>query len=253
MRRSDFFLAISVVILAAIGFTVLGGIFTMAVKFTSIWWLIGSSVAWAAVILTAGMLIVLSQNPLWQFTVLAVATTATGAYLGPLLAVFPAQYAAIVQQFALNAIYYTAGIALIAGLLGFLWPHSVQNGFWWMMRVTFAFLVASLLAIGGVIALVYSGQLSAARTLIAYLDWTGIALFTVWVFFNMNQAREMPANMSNAIVVAFNVYMDMINIWIRIFARLTEKIGEVAPDVGQAVLDGAVVAGQAAGEVVSSV
>jgi FtsH-binding integral membrane protein len=74
------------------------------------------------------------------------------------------------------------------------------------------------------------------------LDWFGIGLFCVLVFYDMNLGMRMPYNMNNAVFVAVGVYLDLINIFVRYLAR-----------TGKVVADTASVAGEAAAEVAGSI
>ena len=53
-------------------------------------------------------------------------------------------------------------------------------------------------------------------------DLAGVALFSAYVVYDLNRAMSIPYSMKNAIDAAVEVYLDLINLFIRLLSLLGE-------------------------------
>jgi|GEM_PF-1038981 len=232
MSTGAYMFAIAVAIVAGIVFSVIGARTMMQLPLSQWggWAFFGLSVGWFVVVLGAGMIAALAER--WPVTALmfAIVTLATGAYLGPFVAMYE-------PQSVINILFYTVVITIVLGLAGALWPHDVEHWFEWLMKATLALVVALFALIAVVLALAaFKVSMVVPVAILSILDWVGIVLFSVWIFYDMNQALRMPANLNNAILNALNMYLNMVNIWIRLLAQFGQ-LKEVAGDVGSVAVD----------------
>ena len=55
------------------------------------------------------------------------------------------------------------------------------------------------------------------------LDWLGLLLFGAFVVFDLNRAIRIPYTMDNAVDSAMAIYLDFINIFIRLLSLMGQK------------------------------
>jgi hypothetical protein len=102
------------------------------------------------------------------------------------------------------------------GIAGALYPRSLESWWSWLFGGLLLLLVGHLL-----LPLVsYLGvPIGNAMTL---WDWAGVALFSGFVLFDLNRAMRIPYTMNNAIDAAVEVYLDFINLLLRLLSLLGE-------------------------------
>ena len=137
-------------------------------------------------------------------------TVSFGAITGPVVALYtPASVARI--------LFLTTAVVIGLGIAGAILPRSLENWWSWLF--------------GGLL-LLFAGQI--LLPLAAYLgvpvgnamtvwDWAGVALFSGFVVFDLNRAMRIPYTMNNAIDAAVEVYLDFINLFIRLLSLLGES------------------------------
>ncbi len=153
---------------------------------------------------------------------------ATGSIIGPFVALYQA---GDVVQAALVTGLFTIGI----GFAGAIYPKSVEHWGGWLLAGLLFLLVAGF----SQIALKAMGWNT--HGLRAVLDWIGIGLFCALIFYDVNLGMRMPHNANNAVFVAVGVYLDVINLFVRILSRTGHVVAENAGPVAEAA--GEVVAG----------
>lgn len=126
-----------------------------------------------------------------------------GLLLGPYMAMY--KTSSVVKVFVL-----TSAVVLILGLAGAMIPDDLAA---WGTPL----LGALLLLIGGylVVPLLSSFGLPihGAMTL---LDWAGLLVFGALILFDLNRAMRIPYTHDNAVDVSVEIYLDFINILIRL-------------------------------------
>lgn len=143
----------------------------------------------------------------------------TGWIVGPYIKLYEVQS-------VITAAWITVAVTVALGILGALWHKSVEHWGGYLLTALLALIVVELSSIVMVLlGLMKSGNL---RELLSVTDWVAIAIFCGFVFYDMNQAVRMPRNMPNAIMAAVNMYLNMINLFIRLLARTGKLTGEVA-------------------------
>ena len=152
----------------------------------------------------------------------------TGWIVGPYVKLFE-------MHSVITAAWITVAVTVGLGILGALWHKSVESWGGYLLTALLVLIIVELASIFMVaFGLMKSGTL---RELLSITDWAAIAVFCGFVFYDMNQAVRMPRNASNAILAAINMYLNMINLFIRILARTGKLTVEVAPDIVGAAID----------------
>lgn len=202
-------------------------------------WLFG----WLIAVLILQFLAVIS--PWWPLTLLlhlAVAAL-TGMYVAPLCATFPV---AVV----VNVLFYTALLTFAIIIVAAIWPYSVENWFGAIFAAMLGLLAAYLLMLFALPVLVYFGI--SPFSVLSVLDWIGIVIFSAAIFYEVNQGLLMARNLNNAVLVAMAVYMNAVNIFIRLLSEY-ERWQHLLPDVGKVIADSASVVGEGAAVVVEGI
>jgi FtsH-binding integral membrane protein len=218
--------------IVAISLLILGGVCLAAIAATVTygWKLSGLGVlAYFAVALPGVLIPIFAKD--WRVSMLGylMVISATGAIMGPFVKMFEL-YSVV------NAAVVTGTLVACIGTAGAIYPKSVAHWGGWLLA-GLLFLVAA-----GFSQLLLGAFGWKSEGLNTALDWFGIGLFCVLVFYDMNLGMRMPYNMNNAVFVAVGVYLDLINIFVRYLAR-----------TGKVVADTASVAGEAAAEVAGSI
>ena len=128
--------------------------------------------------------------------------------LGPLLAYYKMAYPGIVTEAAL----LTAGVTAVMALSGMAFPNfykSIAGALFWGLM---ALVVVSLLSL-------FIPAL-ANLTIVHYL---AAGLFSLYIGFDMWRASEIPATFDNAVDVSISLYLDIINLFLRILAILGNR------------------------------
>lgn len=126
-----------------------------------------------------------------------------GLLLGP----FVAQHTA---ASAIRVFLITSGMTVGLGLIGAFWPRSLESwGIWLFGAVLVLILGMCVTSIMGAFGLTIRGAMSV-------WDWVGVAVFSLYVVYDLNRAMRVPATHDNAIDCAVAVCLDFINIFIRL-------------------------------------
>ena len=181
---------------------------------TSLTWKLG----WGAFILilivsVLGTIIAMaSDNPIVSLLGYAMVSIPFGLMLGPVIALYTA--ASVVKIFAI-----TVGMVAGLGILGAIYPKSLEG---WA-----PFLFGGLLLLlGGLIIVPIAAYFGAdVRGAMTVLDWVGVVLFGGYVIFDFNRAQRVERTLDNSIDCALAIYLDFVNIFIRLLSLLGKKDG----------------------------
>jgi FtsH-binding integral membrane protein len=151
-----------------------------------------------------------SDNPVVSALGYALVAGPFGLMLGPVVALY--ETSSVIKVFAL-----TSMVVLVLGLVGVLIPDDLSS---WGTPL----LGALLLLLGGYFIVPLLGffgiPVSGAMTA---LDWVGLIVFGALVIFDLNRAVRLPHTVDNAIDSAVAIYLDFINIFIRLLSRMGQK------------------------------
>lgn len=145
-----------------------------------------------------------SDNWMVSFVGYLLVIIPSGAIIGPYTALYKPES---VLQMALIA----AGVSFAIGAAGVLYPKSVEHwsGF---------FMTGLLILIFGDIARMFMVSMGVTPTSLGFWDWLGVVLFCGLIFYDMNRAMRLPKTMDNAVDSAVALYLDVINLFIRLLA-----------------------------------
>jgi hypothetical protein len=137
-------------------------------------------------------------------------TVSFGAITGPVVALYtPASVARI--------LLLTTAVVVGLGIAGAILPMSLENWWSWLFG-------GLLILITGQILLPLAAYLGVpVGNAMTVWDWAGVALFSGFIVFDLNRAMRIPYTMNNAIDAAVEVYLDFINLFIRLLSLLGES------------------------------
>ena len=151
-----------------------------------------------------GVVIALSSgNPVISLLGYMLVAIPFGMMLGPVVATYVA--ASVVRVF-----FVTTGIVVVLGIVGAVIPDNLEGwGSWLLGGLTLLIIGSLAVPIAGLFGL----PIDHALTL---LDWAGVAIFSGYVVYDWNRAMRVPYTDDNAIDCALAVYLDFINLFIRL-------------------------------------
>lgn len=165
------------------------------------WWLLG--VLASAII---GSIIALSSdNPFISFIGYMMVAVPFGAMLGPVVAVYSP--GTVIKVAAI-----TTGMVLLLGTVGIIWPRSLESWHPYLMGALWI-LILGLFAMP---LLAWAGL--EVSTAMGIWDWVGVVVFSALVVFDLNRAMRLERTLDNSIDVALAVYLDWVNIAIRLLS-----------------------------------
>ncbi|HEX6462308.1 MAG TPA: Bax inhibitor-1 family protein [Candidatus Saccharimonadales bacterium] len=133
-----------------------------------------------------------------------------GLLCGPLLALY--ETSSILKVLAI-----TGSVVLILGLIGALLPDDLSAWGLWLFG-------GLLLLIGAQFIVPLLGSfgipVEGAMTLV---DWIGLVVFGALVLYDLNRAVRLPYTHDNAVDSAVAIYLDFINIFIRLLAIMGQQ------------------------------
>lgn len=151
-----------------------------------------------------------SDNPVVSAFGYALVAGPFGLMLGPLLATYTTM--SVVKVFIL-----TSAVVLVLGIVGVVIPDDLAS---WGTPL----LGGLLLLLGGYFLVPLMGffgiPIAGAMTV---LDWVGLVIFGALVIFDLNRAVRLPHTVDNAIDSAVAIYLDFINIFIRLLSLMGKK------------------------------
>lgn len=159
----------------------------------------------------SGIIVALnSKNPLISLVGYALVAIPFGLLLGPVTAMYTT--ASIVKVF-----FVTTSIVTVLGLIGAMIPDSLEGwGSWLLGALTLLIVGSFAVPIAGFFGFPIGGALT-------ILDWVGILVFSGYVIYDWNRAMRVPYTHDNAIDCALAVYLDFINLFIRLLELMGTK------------------------------
>lgn len=159
----------------------------------------------------AGVVIALkSDNPVISLLGYAMVAIPFGAMLGPVVATYTT--ASVVR-----VLFVTTGMTVVLGIVGAMIPESLESwGTWLLGGLTVLIIGSFAIPIAGLFGLPIEGALT-------WLDWAGVAIFSGYVVFDWNRAMRVPRTLDNSIDCALAIYLDFVNLFIRLLELTGEK------------------------------
>jgi FtsH-binding integral membrane protein len=198
-------------------FTTLGIVFAACMSAVSYHWTFTSK--WQVILFALGVLVVgivgtvifnVSANPLLSLFGYALVAGPFGLLLGPVVAQYTV--ASVLRVFVI-----TAAMVIVLGIVGAVIPESLESWGAWLMG-------GLLVLLFGYFAIPIFGSLGIPMGgALRLWDWVGIALFAALVVFDLNRAMRLTRTLDNSIDSAAAVFLDFINIFIRLLAIMGQS------------------------------
>ena len=130
--------------------------------------------------------------------------------IGPVLAMYEIQSAA-------NIFFFSFVITAVIGIAGMVYPKSVEHWGGFLLTGLTALIVCQF---GSIILASFGYPMQLAFTA---LDWVGIFLFSLYIFYDMNQAMRADFTTRNALRFAISMYLNIINLFLRLLSTSGTK------------------------------
>ena len=118
-----------------------------------------------------------------------------------------------------KVVFVTVLLTAVLTVIGACIPESLSSfGGWLFAALTFVLLAQFGIPLMG--WLIPGFPLDGALTL---LDWIAAAVFSIYIVYDVNQALRVPATVDNAIDCALALYLDIINLFIRLLQIMGES------------------------------
>lgn len=150
-----------------------------------------------------GVFMATSKDSIVSFIGYLMMTIGLGAITGPYIALYTT--ASVIQIFLL-----TLGVTLAIGIIGAIVPFSVSH---WGGFLLTGLLVLIFAQFGTIILTLVGVNVSVTMTV---LDWIGVFLFSLYIFYDMNQAMRASYSAENAMRFAISIYLNVMNLFLRL-------------------------------------
>lgn len=130
-----------------------------------------------------------------------------GAILGPWLSHMTIAHPGVVHQ----AAFLTAAVTAVMGGTGVLFPNFYRGLGGALFGALTALVVVSIISLF-VPALAHLGV----------IHWIAAGIFALYIGYDMFRASEVPATLDNAVDIAISLYLDIINLFLRISSILKD-------------------------------
>ncbi len=207
MGRRGFMMAITGFTAMFIVVAMLGASFSYGWTFTNTWLYIGFLLVCMLASIGGGALAHANDSPGVSLVGGGICAIAMGIMVGPFVALFTA--ASVAQALALAAI-----VVLATGAIGALLPQDLSA---WGAPLFGLLLGAIFIQFGGIILAAFGVNM---RLVFGILDWVVLLLFSAIMVYDLNMAKRLDMTLNNAIDVAVNVFVNFMNIFIRILSIL---------------------------------
>ena len=192
-------------------FTALGVGATMFASLVSQTW--GLNIPFLLAVLVIGIIGVViaikSDNPIISLTGYMMVAIPFGLMLGPIVAMYTE--ASVARVF-----FVTTAMVVALGIVGAVIPDSLEGLGSYLFAGLIALLVGYfIIPIAGIFGLPIQQALN-------IWDGIGILIFAGYVVYDLNRAMRIPYTLDNAIDSALAIYLD----WVNIFIRLLELTGK---------------------------
>jgi FtsH-binding integral membrane protein len=205
LSRRGYALALAFFTAAGMAFAALLSTVSLHWKITNGWVMAGFCLGVLAVSLLGTFISYSSDNPVVSLFGYALVAGPFGLLLGPFVAHYTT--ASVMKVLGLT-------IVLVVGLgvVGALIPKSLDHWSGWLIG-------GAIVLIGGYFLVPLLGLLGVAvGGALTLLDWVGVVLFSAWVIYDLNRAMRLPHTVDNAIDCASAIFMDVINLFIRLLS-----------------------------------
>jgi FtsH-binding integral membrane protein len=156
------------------------------------------------VIALAGCFVAAAESVGFKIVGMTMIAGGLGAVCGPYIGLFK-------MASVLDILFATVVITLVLGAAGWCYPKSLAS---WGSAL-FVSLIA-LIIVQLFLPLIYYACGLPLKGLTHLLDWIGILLFSAYLVFDFNRAQEVTKTLDNAISCGISVFLDMVNIFIRL-------------------------------------
>jgi FtsH-binding integral membrane protein len=129
-----------------------------------------------------------------------------GAILGPWLAHMNLSHPGVVHQ----AAFLTAAVSAVMGGTGVLYPNFYRGIGGALFGALLALLVVSVISL-----------FVPALAHLAVIHWIAAGIFALYIGYDMWRASDVPATLDNAVDIAISLYLDVINLFLRIASILS--------------------------------
>ena len=151
-----------------------------------------------------------SNNPVMSFVGYMLVAVPFGAMLGPLVNLYTE--ASVVRVF-----FVTTCIVVVLGTVGAIIPDNLEGlGSWLFGGLVLLLVGYFIVPIAGLFGL----PIYQALTL---MDWIGVVLFSGYVVYDWNRAMRVPRTLDNSIDCALSIYLDFLNIFVRLLSLTGQK------------------------------
>jgi FtsH-binding integral membrane protein len=133
----------------------------------------------------------------------------TGAITGPYVYLYE-------MESVIRVLLTTIGVTLAVGLAGAVYPKSVEHWGGFLLTGLLVIIFADLARIAMAI-------LGFQPESLGWIDWVAVFVFTGFIFYDMNRAVRMSYTLNNAVDTAVALYLDIINLFIRLLAVMGHR------------------------------
>jgi FtsH-binding integral membrane protein len=203
MGMSAFMLSMGAAVIYGLGMTAYMAYHTANVAFNP---------GWAAVLILGlaipigGICIaVFSDNPFFSFIGYNMVLIPFGIILGPTLRVYANKYS---PDIILHAFLITMGVTMIMCALSVLFPDFFSK----IGGALFAALIG--------LVVVRVVQIFVPGLDFTIVDWIGAGIFSLYIGFDFWRATQVPRTLDNAVDIALDLYLDIINLFLNILRIL---------------------------------
>lgn len=136
----------------------------------------------------------------------AAITIPLGLLLGPTMALYD-------QVSIMNALFITTTLVVALAIVGIMNPNSLEHwGIWLLGGLIILIAGYFIIPLGGFVGLPVTKTLG-------IWDWIAIFIFSALVIYDWNRAMRIPRTQVNALSCAVAVYLDFLNLFIRILRK----------------------------------
>ena len=174
-----------------------------------------STFEWVAffVVSLIGCFVAAAESIPIKFVGMTMIAGGLGAICGPFIGKFK-------MASVIDILFATIVITLVLGAAGWLYPKSLASWGSGLLTALIALIIVQLL-----LPVIYALLGLPLKGLIHTLDWIGILLFSLYLVYDFNRAQELQKTPDNAISCGIAVFLDMVNIFIRLLEIFGVKTG----------------------------
>lgn len=179
-------------------------------EFTNVWVLLGFFIGVLVSSLIGVGIYNASSNPLVSFLGYGLVFLPFGLLLGPLVAMYTD--ASVLKVFIITIV-----MVAVLGVIGAIIPESLEKWGPWLLGGLLLLIVGYFMVpILGFLGFDAGGALTV-------LDWVGVVLFGALVIYDLNRAMRLEHTLDNAVDCAAAIFMDFINIFIRLLSLMGQR------------------------------